>query len=109
MLNSDKLSSDKKFFEILQRNGVPTVLKTMTVAMRRDTWNGKETMTFCGVGKPVSADVLRAINEEVIPLLELERNGIYKYEIIVSNEILELGEPARRQASWNACMSNLDS
>lgn len=101
-------NSVQRFFEILEMNGISTRLDDMTVAMHIGLSSGEETVTFQGVGNPIPSEVLRAINEEVIPLLELERNGIYQYEIVVSDEILALGEPVRRQARWAACMSNLD-
>ncbi|MFA6519254.1 MAG: hypothetical protein WCT41_00285 [Candidatus Paceibacterota bacterium] len=80
----------------------------MTVTMHRTISCGKETVIFQGVGKPIPAEILKAINEEVIPLLELEQLAGYEYETTIGSEVLELGEPARRQASWAACMSNLD-
>lgn len=92
---------NKKFLEILDRHGISAYLETMTVAMHRAVSGGKETVGFYGVGQPISAEIVKEINEEVIPLLQAEQAAGWKYEYEISSEVLEMGAPASRQAGWN--------
>ena len=94
-------NGDEKFLEVLDRFGIHTDLKCSSVAMNRETGGGKVMVTFYGVGKPIPAEVVTAINEEVIPLLVSEEAPGWEYKNVISDEVLELGAPARRQAGWN--------
>lgn len=94
-------SGDEKFLEILDRFGIPTDLTCSSVAMNRETGSGKVAVTFYGVGSPIPAKIVEAINAEVIPLLVSEQVPNWEYKNIISDEVLESGAPARRQAGWN--------
>jgi len=95
-----KITSREKFFEILSRHGLPdSDLKTMTVVMSRRFFGGKSKVTFYGVEKLIPAEVETDIRVEVFPLILVENPNT---EILVSAEILPLGEPDRRQKAWNS-------
>ncbi|OGG78246.1 hypothetical protein A3A36_02110 [Candidatus Kaiserbacteria bacterium RIFCSPLOWO2_01_FULL_52_12b] len=92
---------DEKFLEVLDRFGIPTDLKCSSVAMNRETGSGKVTATFYGVGKPIPSEIVHAIKTEVIPLLVSEQVLGWEYENVISDEVLKLSEPDRRQDGWN--------
>ena len=93
-------NSREKFLEILEQHNIPVDnLETTTVVLHRFFGGGKITYTLYGVGQPIPLPVMDAITSEVFPLIRKESPGA---EIIVSKEMLPLGEPARRQSAWNA-------
>jgi len=97
-------ASDKKFFEILARHGLSVELETMSVAANRTTFGGHSTVTYYGVGQPIPQDVADAIRTEVFPLIAVEKPdfGAQNDGAVISNEILPLGEPSRRDADFAA-------
>jgi hypothetical protein len=99
------MTPEEKFLEILDRHGIPAELETTTIAMNRQLSSGKSIITFYGVGQAIPDNIRREIQTEVFPLV-LDSSGT---SIVISNEVLEPGEPRKRQNDWNNYCSELIS
>lgn len=79
------MTSNDKFLEILERNGLPTGLLDITVGMHKTFQGWKGRVVFYGIGNAIPEDIAEAIKKEVLPLIQSEDPGC---QVTFSKEIL---------------------